>query len=270
MARRRREEEHENHERWLVSYADFITLLFAFFVVMYAVSSVNEGKYKVLSNSLTNAFKNTNGQTGGQPLTVLQGSPPIMARPIMKADNKSAEVKKAEEKKVEKRQQMKSVANNIMDALQPLVAQGKVRLLETSRGVTIEINDSILFPAGQSKLQPASSSAMGAIAQVLADTDFPITIEGHTDNVPIATPQFPSNWELSAMRATTVLRLFNDSGVGAERLTAIGYGETRPIETNTTTEGRARNRRVSILIDSNRPEEPTELINKDVVATLPR
>lgn len=260
MARKRREEEHENHERWLVSYADFITLLFAFFVVMYAVSSVNEGKYKVLSNSLTNAFKNTTGQSGGQPMTVLQGAPPVLARPIMKPD-KAADQRKTEEKKNEKRQQMKSVASNIMEALQPLVAQGKVRLLETSRGVTIEINDSILFPAGQSKLQPASSSAMGAIAQVLADTDFPITIEGHTDNVPIATPQFPSNWELSAMRATTVLRLFNDAGVGAERLTAIGYGETRPLETNTSVEGRARNRRVSILIDSNRPEEPTELKN---------
>ena len=154
---------------------------------------------------------------------------------------------------------MKNVAGDIMEVLQPLVAQGKVRLLETSRGVTIEINDSILFPAGQARLQPASISAMLAIAQVLAASDFPITIEGHTDNVPIATPQFPSNWELSAMRATTVLRLFNEGGVGAERLTAIGYGETRPIETNTTIEGRARNRRVSILIDSARPEEPTEL-----------
>lgn len=258
MARKRREEEPENHERWLVSYADFITLLFAFFVVMYAVSSVNEGKYKVLSNSLTNAFKNTTGQPGGQPMTVMAGAPPVLARPIMKPD-KALDQKKTEEKKNEKRQQMKSVANHIMEALQPLVAQGKVRLLETSRGVTIEINDSILFPAGQAKLQAASSSAMGAIAQVLAGTDFPITIEGHTDNVPIATAQFPSNWELSAMRATTVLRLFNDGGVGAERLTAIGYGETRPVETNTSIEGRARNRRVSILIDSNRPEEPMEL-----------
>lgn len=253
MARKKRPEEHENHDRWLVSYADFITLLFAFFVVMYAISSVNEGKYKVLSNSLTNAFKNTTGETGGQPMAVLQGAPPIPPRPVLKPD------KLPEQKKVEQRQRMKNVASSIMDALQPLVAQGKVRLLETSRGVTIEINDSILFPAGQAKLQPASSSAMGAIAQVLASTDFPITIEGHTDNVPISTPQFPSNWELSAMRATTVLRLFNDGGVGAERLTAIGYGETRPVETNTTPEGRARNRRVSILIDSNRPEEPMEI-----------
>lgn len=253
MARKRRVEEHENHERWLVSYADFITLLFAFFVVMYAISSVNEGKYKVLSNSLSNAFTNTTAKSGGQPIAVMQGAPPIPSRPIAKPD-KLPDLKKAEQ-----RTKMKNIAGDIMQALQPLVAQGKVRLLETSRGVTIEINDSILFPAGQSRLQPASISAMLAIAQVLAASDFPITIEGHTDNVPISTPQFPSNWELSAMRATTVLRLFNDGGVGAERLTAIGYGETRPLETNTTVEGRARNRRVSILIDSNRPEEPTEI-----------
>jgi len=258
MARRRREEEHENHERWLVSYADFITLLFAFFVVMYAISSVNEGKYRVLSNSLVNAFKNTTGQPGGQPIAVIQGAPVLPPKPITKPE-RLPETKKADEVKAERRSKMKNVADEIMDALQPLVAQGKVRLLETSRGVTIEINDSILFPAGQAKLQLASINAMMAIAQVLSSSDFPITIEGHTDNIPISTPQFPSNWELSAMRATTVLRLFNEGGVGAERLTAIGYGETRPIETNTTVEGRARNRRVSILIDSNRPEEPTEL-----------
>ncbi|MFN4325838.1 MAG: flagellar motor protein MotD [Azonexus sp.] len=253
MVRRRREEEHENHERWLVSYADFITLLFAFFVVMYAISSVNEGKYRVLSNSLTNAFKNTTGQPGGQPIAVIQGAPLLPVKPLAKPD------KAVDAKKVEQREKMKSMADDIKNALQPLIAQGKVKLLETSRGVTIEINDSVLFPAGQAKLEPASMSAMLAIARVLAESDFPITIEGHTDNVPIATAQFPSNWELSAMRATTVLRLFNEGGVGAERLTAIGYGETRPIDTNTTPEGRARNRRVSILIDSNRPEEPTEL-----------
>ena len=251
--RRRKEEEHVNHERWLVSYADFITLLFAFFVVMYAISSVNEGKYRVLSDSLVNAFRNVTGATGGQPILVVQGAPPVSPKPVGKPD------KLLDQKKSEQRQKMKNVAKDIMDALQPLVAQGKVRLLETSRGVTIEINDSVLFPAGQAKLQPASMSAMRAIADVLARSDFPITIEGHTDNLPINTPQFPSNWELSALRATTVLRLFNDGGVGAERLTAIGYGDTRPLETNTTPEGRARNRRVSILIDSNRPEEPMEL-----------
>ncbi|MCL2524832.1 MAG: flagellar motor protein MotD [Betaproteobacteria bacterium] len=251
--RRRREEEHENLERWLVSYADFITLLFAFFVVMYAISSVNEGKYKVLSNALVNAFKNQTAQPGGQPIVTIQGAPPVTAPPIAKPD------KLPDPRKAEQRQRMKNIADEIMAALQPLVAQGKVRLLETSRGVTIEINDSVLFQPGYAKLQAESVSAMRAIAAVLTHADFPIIVEGHTDNMPIATAQFPSNWELSAMRATTVLRLFNDAGVGAERLTAIGYGETRPVETNTTLEGRARNRRVSILIESSRPEEPTEL-----------
>lgn len=155
MARRKRHaEEHDNHERWLVSYADFITLLFAFFVVMYAVSSVNEGKYRVLSNALTNAFRNVTGEPGGQPIAAIQGAPPLPARPVAKPD------RLPEQKKAGQRQQMKSVADDIMNALQPLVAQGKVRLLETSRGVTIEINDSVLFPAGQAKLQPASGSAM--------------------------------------------------------------------------------------------------------------
>lgn len=254
MARRRRQEEdHVNHERWLVSYADFITLLFAFFVVMYAISSVNEGKYKVLSDSLVNAFRNVTGQQpGGQPIVITQGSLPMSSKPVGKPD------KIADQKKIEQRGRMKDVAKGILNVMQPLVAEGKVRLVETSRGVTIEINDSVLFPAGQAKLQPASINAMRAIADVLAGVDFPVTIEGHTDNLPINTPQYPSNWELSALRATTVLRLFNDGGVAAERLTAIGYGETRPVETNTTVEGRARNRRVSILIDSSRPEAPME------------
>jgi len=252
--RGRREEEHDNHERWLVSYADFITLLFAFFVVMYAISSVNEGKYKVLSNALVNAFNNRTAQAGGQPIAIIQGAPPPLPKPSARPPEKLADTQK-----IEQRQKMRNIAAEIMNALQPLVAQGKVRLVETSRGVTIEINDSVLFAPGLANLQADSVSAMRAIAAVLAHSDFPITVEGHTDNIPIATAQFPSNWELSAMRATTVLRLFNDGGVGAERLTAIGYGETRPVETNTTAEGRARNRRVSILIDSNRPEAPTEL-----------
>lgn len=261
MARRRkREEEYENHERWLVSYADFITLLFAFFVVMYAISSVNEGKYRVLSDSLVNAFKNTTGATGGQPMVVLQGAPVLPPKPVTRPDRVAAQ--KVEAEKLAKRETMRDVAGEIMNALQPLVAQGKVRLLETSRGVTIEINDSILFALGQANLQPESISALQAVARVLADSDFPITIEGHTDNVPIATAQFPSNWELSAMRATTVLRLFNDAGVSADRLTAIGYGDTHPVESNDTAEGRARNRRVSILIDSEQPEKPTELTSE--------
>jgi chemotaxis protein MotB len=257
VARRKREEEHENHERWLVSYADFITLLFAFFVVMYALSSLNEGKYKVLSDSMTNAFRNVTVNATGQviiPQTGLPTPPRIVAPP------KPAQPQpKADPVKQEQREKMKNVAKDIMEALAPLVREGKVRVLETSRGVTIEIADSALFSVGQAQLNIESTRALRAVADVIATSDFPVTIEGHTDNVPIKTAQFPSNWELSAVRATTVLRIFADAGVPPDRLTAIGYGETRPVEPNDSIEGRARNRRVSIQIDSALPEKPTEL-----------
>src|ERR1035437_5140292 len=252
MARRKRIEERDNHERWLVSYADFITLLFAFFVVMYALSTVNEGKYRILSDSMSNAFRNVQINTSS-PL------PPVVTPPIPVISKPSKATKAQEAEKKKQRDKMRNVAKDILQVMAPLIEQGKVRVLETSRGVTIEINDSILFSPGQALLQPALIKAMAAIADVLAPTDFPITIEGHTDNVPINTPQFPSNWELSAVRATTVLRLFADSGVSPERLTAIGYADTRPVEPNLLADGRARNRRVTILIDSAVPEKGQEV-----------
>lgn len=254
MARRRKhEDEHDNHERWLVSYADFITLLFAFFVVMYALSTVNEGKYRILSDSMVAAFRNIQANSSTQlPIVV---PPPIAA--LTQKPNQAARVQEVEKQK--RRDKMRNVAKELLEVMAPLIEQGKVRVIETSRGVTIEINDSILFAPGQAVLQPLSSRAMRAIAQVLAPTDFPITIEGHTDNVPINTAQFPSNWELSAVRATTVLRLFAESGVAADRLTAIGYADTRPVEPNILADGRARNRRVTILIDSSEAEKGKEV-----------
>ncbi len=253
MARRKKyEDEHDNHERWLVSYADFITLLFAFFVVMYALSSVNEGKYRILSDSMVSAFRNIQANSSTQ-------MPIVVTPPIALAQKQNQAARQQEIEKQKRRDKMRNVAKEILDVMAPLIEQGKVRVIETSRGVTIEINDSILFSPGQALLQPVSARAMRAIAQVLAPTDFPITIEGHTDNVPISTAQFPSNWELSAVRATTVLRLFSDSGVAADRLTAIGYADTRPVEPNILADGRARNRRVTILIDSTGAEKGEEV-----------
>jgi chemotaxis protein MotB len=251
MARReKREDPPDNHERWLVSYADFITLLFAFFVVMYALSTVNEGKYRILSDSMVAAFRNIQANSSTPP-------PIVMPIPVIQRPGQAARQAEAERQK--RRDKMRNVARELLEVMAPLIDEGKVRVIETSRGVTIEINDSILFAPGQAVLNPASSKAMRAIAQVLSPTDFPITIEGHTDNVPISTPQFPSNWELSAIRATTVLRLFADSGVAADRLTAIGYADTRPVEPNILADGRARNRRVTILIDSAEAEKGREV-----------
>ena len=252
---RRYSDEVDNHERWLVSYADFMTLLFAFFVVMYALSSVNEGKYRILSDAMVNAFNSAQNNPVVTPGTVVL--PPIAV--VQKPNVTSSASKAPDGDKQRQRDRMRNVARDILSVMAPLIEQGKVRVLETSRGVTIEINDSILFSPGQAQLQPPLVKALGAIAEVLAPTDFPITIEGHTDNVPIRNAQFPSNWELSAVRATTVLRLFADAGVAADRLTAIGYADTRPVESNLLVEGRARNRRVSILIDSTVPEKGTEV-----------
>ena len=256
MARRKRAEERDNHERWLVSYADFITLLFAFFVVMYALSTVNEGKYRILSDSMSTAFRNIQVNTSSPTLPTV--TPPIAIIPNRNLAARAQESAK-ERAKQQQRDNMRDVAKDILEVMAPLIEQGKVRVIETSRGVSIEINDSVLFAPGQALLQPPLVKAMRAIAEVLVPTEFPVTIEGHTDNVPINTLQFPSNWELSAVRATTVLRLFADSGVAAERLTAIGYADTRPVEPNLLAEGKARNRRVTILIDSNVPEKGKEL-----------
>ena len=255
MVRRRRrnhDDEHENLERWLVSYADFITLLFAFFVVMYAISSVNEGKYRVLSDAMVSAFRNVEVMDGGAIIPTLPSNAVVLKQIAGRPDSSQDRRRQAQ------REKMRSVAQDIFRALAPLVRQGKVRLVETDKGVTIEIADSVLFSPGQAQLEPTSIQALRSVGSVLAPTEFPIVIEGHTDNQPIRTPQYPSNWELSAVRATTVLRLFVDAGVSPQRLTAIGYGEQHPVESNETLEGRARNRRVSILIESAIPlDAPT-------------
>jgi chemotaxis protein MotB len=246
MAHRRKKgvEEHSNHERWLVSYADFITLLFAFFVVMYAISSVNEGKYQVLSNSISHAFSIPLVTTVPPPIIPFDPTPSRTLKPLGDPDSGKEETRRKQ------REKMQKVAQDLSDVLEPLLRAGKVKVTETSKGVSIEISDSVLFSPGQALLGQAAEVAMRDVANVLANADYPITIEGHTDTQPIKTPQFPSNWELSAVRATTVLRLFIDTGVPAGRLTAIGYGDQRPVETNDYPEGRARNRRVNILVDA--------------------
>jgi len=256
MARRRKEEEHENHERWLVSYADFITLLFAFFVVMYAISSVNEGKYRVLSDSISSAFKNIPGQSSGAMVQVNPSAPTPVAIPFNRPQIVNL---KAEKEKQQNRELLRNKAKEIMEALAPLVEQGQVRVTEGALGITVEINASVLFDSGEARLQVPALRALTAVGQILATTDFPITVEGHTDNAPINTPLFPSNWELSGARAASVVRLFIETGVDPRRLTATGYAEQRPVDDNNTSEGRQRNRRVAINMEARNPDQVKEL-----------
>jgi chemotaxis protein MotB len=243
MPRKQVHEEHENLERWLVSYADFITLLFAFFVVMYAISSVNEGKYRVLSDSIISAFNER--QTSEKMINLGQKNAEILpgtGKPIGKSTpqrvppaNPVAE-------------HMKTIAKDVQGAMESLVKQGQVRVTQSARGIQVEINASTLFASGDATLQPASIQALAAVAKVLAETDNPIQVEGHTDNIPIKSPNYPSNWELSSARAGSVVRLLTEQGVPPGRLVAIGYADNKPLDTNASPEGRARNRRVNVLI----------------------
>jgi chemotaxis protein MotB len=255
MARKRRPEEHENHERWLVSYADFITLLFAFFVVMYAISSVNEGKYKVLSNSMVDAFKQ-------KPTSkdVIKQNQPVAGVPDKLVVLNVVSTPTPSPKLAEQTQKMQGMAGDLKKSLGALIDQGKVRVTQSKRGIAVEISDSVLFDTAKADLHTESATALIAVAEMVKNTDNLIQIEGNTDNQAMRSGQFPSNWELSAARAASVVRLFVDVGVAPQRLVAIGYGEFRPQVSNDTPEGRASNRRVTLNILAD---------NKDEVAVLP-
>jgi chemotaxis protein MotB len=250
MARKKHEEEAENHERWLVSYADFITLLFAFFVVMYSISSVNEGKYRVLSNSLGDAFGHA---PTGPPAFRDGGRPalPLTPRSLIRPRN-DAPMRREKE-------QMTGLARDLLGALAPLIRDGKVRVTQSARGISVEINASVLFAPGDARLGAQSEEVLRAVARVLKNDNHAIQVEGHTDNVPIKSANFPSNWELSAVRASSVVRLFMDNGVTENRLLAIGHGANQPVGSNDTPEGRLRNRRVQLMIPSSLPETVTEV-----------
>ncbi|NHZ93092.1 flagellar motor protein MotD [Massilia sp. CCM 8733] len=249
MARKKYEAEHENHERWLISYADFITLLFAFFVVMYAISVVNEGKYKVFSVSLGDAFGGKDQKTA----SVASSDVPqliVLPDPLIK--------RRAEAMRREK-ERLTNLAQKLTSTLAPLVREGKVRVTQNSRGVSVEINASVLFDPGDATLTPESDQALRALAVLLKDDPHAVQVEGHTDPTPIRNALFPSNWELSAVRASSVVRLFIDSGVAPERLTAVGHGANIPVASNATAEGKARNRRVAVTILSALPDTTTEI-----------
>ncbi len=246
-ARRKFDDEPENHERWLISYADFITLLFAFFVVMYALALKNEGKYRIFSDAIGEAF---GLRRAGPPIALDAPQAIPLPNPLAK---RRAEALRRE------REHMTRLANDLLSTLAPLVKEGKVRVTQNSRGVSVEINASVLFDPGEAKLTAESDQALRAVAVLLKDDPHAVQVEGHTDNQPIRNPTFPSNWELSAVRASAVVRLFIDSGVAAARLTAVGHGANLPVASNDTPDGRARNRRVAVTILSALPDTTTEL-----------
>lgn len=240
MARRRKRTEHDNHDRWMISYADFVTLLFAFFVVMYAISSVNEEKYRTFSSSLNIAFAR---QPADAPAGVASGQQDQMLKALV--DRRTARLGEQQRKIQE---HMKNLASGLGEVMAPLIEQRTVSISQTRRGVVIDISASVLFRTGEAALQPGMRDVLYQVAAVLGKEDLSIEVEGHSDDVPIATAQFPSNWELSSARASSVARLLIDNGVPARRLAVVGLASNQPLAPNDSPENRARNRRVSITI----------------------
>ena len=234
----------DNTDRWMVSYADFVTLLFAFFVVMYAMSSVNEGKYRVLADTMTEAFKVAPKspdpiQIGKENKVVSSSKPVIEAIKPVKILPKSQRTYERE---------MKQIAETVSKSVQPLIDKGLIKVTQNKLWVEIEMNSKILFSSGDSELEEEAFPALKTLAGVLKKLPNSIDVEGHTDNLPINNELFPSNWELSAARAASVVHLFTDYGVNPRRLSSIGYAEFRPIANNLTEDGRVRNRRVKVVI----------------------
>jgi chemotaxis protein MotB len=307
MARRRKHEEHDNHEAWAIPYGDLVTLLLAFFVVMYSMSSVNDGKYRVLSDSLTEAFHGTPHAPQPINLGTAPPLPPIEAvlpesqvqrmiaaglptrqlfvipedlsvkpgagstalpggiatapqasnaaktasvpgvhsanaPPTAQAPPAPTPVDAASERELDR------VAIDVGAALHTLIASNQVRVRRYRDWVAVDISTDILFASGVARLSPPAVEALRKLAAVLKPWPNAIRVEGHTDNRPIATSAFPSNWELSAARAATVVHLFMDQGVAPGRLAVVGFGEYRPVMPNTTAVGRNANRRVEVVI----------------------
>ncbi len=267
MARRRGHEEHANHEAWAIPYGDLVTLLLALFVVLYSMSSVNEGKYRVLSDSLNEAF-------GGRPRS---------AQPIQIGDKpdrgpKPAVVSLVKQQGSGQRSDqgrtavptplksaggmppvaggdLKQMADQVQKAMGDLIDKQLIRVRRTELALEIEIRTDILFPSGVADISASARPVLARLAGILKPFPNEIRVEGHTDNLPIATVAYPSNWQLSSARAASVVALFMSQGVTPARMSVAGFGEYRPAASNDSAEGRNQNRRVLIVIP--RQEPPT-------------
>lgn len=246
MARRRHANAHMaiNHERWLVSYADFITLLFAFFVVMYSVSQVSEEKYRVLSDTLVSSFRFQNQTLNpiqvGDPSRSSDGSA-IETTPSKTGDQPG---NGAFDRQVD----LPHMAEQLRETFGDLINRDWVSVTANEDWLEIELKSQLLFGSASAEPNEDAQIIFTEVARVLSQTDNPVQVEGHTDNAPIITDRYPSNWELSAARASAAVKLLADAGVESKRLAAVGYGEFQPIADNSTEAGRSQNRRVAIMV----------------------
>jgi len=267
-----------NQERWLVSYADFITLLFAFFVVMYSVSSVNEAKYKSLGASLGSAFSTKKTQTTPTDSDIAAEAEAFKNLPEKKNNQPLDKASKEEidrkrqlsEEILKERRQLNKVSELLKETLHVVIKEKLVEVINNDYWISLQMNSELLFLSGDSELSKKALPILEKITDVINEMQNAINIEGHTDNIPISNIKFRSNWDLSAARASSVVMEFEQLGINPTRLSAIGYGEFHPVADNVTEEGRFKNRRVVLVLMSQafarygaNDEERAKLLNLD-------
>lgn len=237
MKRRKNEEEHENLERWLITYADLITLLLAFFIMMYTFSKQDAQKYQEVSERLRAIF------TGGTSVLKTGTGGTNVLNPLQKSES-TGEIKRQLENEIKAMTDMKDAH--------------KITVFKDERGIVIRIMDRAFFDEGRAELKQTAKSALRKIGPIIKNSGSQVRIEGHTDNVPINTAEFRSNWELSTRRATEVVRhLIETYDFPPEQISASGYAEHRPIAANDGADNRALNRRIEIiLLQAAKPATP--------------
>jgi len=268
VALKKEPEKHANHERWLVSYADFITLLFAVFVTMYAMSQTDKKKVEEVAASMRESFGYSTTAAAGQKgildskdIRVIPAIKPEMAViPITNkkppAGPKLGGMEKGRGKGKAEEKDFKEIQSSIEAYLVKHGAQNKVSIGITRRGLVVSLKEAGFFDSGSAVIKPAGYQLLNTILEAMTQYSNPLRVEGHTDNIPISTPLFPSNWELSVSRATNVLRYLQKSyDVEPGKLSATGYGEFRPTADNLNPENRAKNRRVDIVLLSGDAEQ---------------
>ncbi len=245
--RGRKQPVHENHERWLVSYADFITLLFAFFVVMFASTQADKKKAKAVSESVREALEH--GQFSSAIATVLGRGRHEAVRSATNTDRVKDSANLPPPSPRQHPPDLAASLGTLQSGLAPEVAAGKVSLSLEARGLVVSMREAAFFASGDDTVAEGGVPTIAKISAVIRDLPQPIRIEGYTDSVPIHNSRFRSNWELSAARAIAMLELLHQRfGVPTERMTVAGYAENAPVDTNATEEGRAHNRRVDIVV----------------------
>jgi chemotaxis protein MotB len=262
--RRKRRHPAQNHERWLISYADFITLLFAFFVVMYSSSQVDKRRVGQLALAIQVAFQKMGVFPASTTQIPVDSRQPMPFNTVQAIENtqrtsdlgRIVSPPKDTLSSTQDNGDLTALKKELQKALSLQIQRKEVTLRTVPDGLVVSLQEIGFFDSGSAQIKPGSRPALDRLAAILAPGKYRIRIEGHTDNVPVHNAQFTSNWELSTARATELVRLLiTRYGFAPDRLSAAGYAQYHPVASNATPEGRAQNRRVDVVILGKLPQE---------------